>query len=172
MTLKDLPEGWTSPDDPFIYMLRATFSDDVTRLPTRVYRGVYEAHINFHKEIQDLIVDDWPSFHLHESGEWDRWIEYTGHTAASFGVVDHWSQLPLAALDADPRNLLVYLGLHRRADQSPDGGWRWHRWGPYLGVHAPENSTNYEYLHEATDVVEVWSYCVVEVRGDDGPDHD
>lgn len=168
MTLKDLPEGWKSPDDPFIYALRAAFGDrDGANGPTRVHRGVYEAHINFDKEIQNLIVDQWPSgpsFHNHESPEWDRWIEYTGHPAASFGVVDHWSQLPLAALDADPRNLLVFLGRHRRVDQSPDGGWRWHKWGPYLGVHSPETSTEYEYLYDAIDVVEVWSYCVVEVR--------
>lgn len=160
MTLKDLPESWTSPDDPFIYMLRAAFSP---RLPTRVYRGVYEAHINFDKEIQDLIVDQWPAMN-DNSIEWDRWIAYTANPAASYGVVDHWSQLPLRALDADPRNLLVYLGLHRRADQSPDGGWRWHKWGPYLGVHSPETSTDFEYLYDATDVVEVWSYCVVEVK--------
>lgn len=163
MTLKDLPEGWTSPDDPFIYMLRAAFSDVGTRLPTRVYRGVYEAHINFDKEIQDLIVDQWPAMN-DNSIEWDRWIAYTDNPAASYGVVDHWSQLPLQALDADPRNLLVYLGLHRRADQPERGGWRWHKWGPYLGVHSPETSTDFEYLHDAIDVVEVWTYHIVEVR--------
>lgn len=162
--LKDLPEDWTLLDDSFIYELRAAFSDVGTWLPTRVYRGVYEAHINFDKEISNLIVDQWPSFHNYESLEWDRWIEYTGNPAASFGVVDHWSQLPLKALNADPRNLLVFLGRHRRADQPERGGWRWHKWGPYLGVHAPEVSTEHEYLHDATDVVEVWSYCVVEVR--------
>lgn len=161
MTLKDLPEGWTSPDDPFIHVMRTVFADDVPT--TRVHRGVYEAHINFDKEIEDLIVEDYPGFY-HESPEWDRWHEYTGNPAASFGVVDHWSQLPLAALDADPRNLLVYLGRHRRVDQSPDGGWRWHKWGPYLGVHSPETSTEYEYLYDAIDVVEVWTYRVVEVR--------
>lgn len=159
MTLKDLPEGWKSPDDPLVYALRATFGDrDGASGPTRVHRGVYEAHINFDKEIRDLIVNDWPRFDdMSTKYDGDQWF-------SSYGVVDHWSQLPLTALDADPRNLLVYLGRHRRADQSSDGGWRWHKWGPYLGVHSPETSTDFEYLHDAADVVEVWSYCVVEVR--------
>lgn len=165
MTLKDLPEGWTSPDIEFIKMLRIAMGGVVDAPgPVRVHRGVYEAHFNFDKEIEDLIVDDYPSFHLYEAGEWDRWIEYTGNPAESFGVVDHWSQLPLAALDADPRNLLVYLGRIRRADQPERGGWRWHKWGPYLGVHSPETSNDFEYLHDAIDVVEVWTYHVVEVR--------
>lgn len=163
--LKDLPEDWTTPHDPFIFTLRQAMNVG-TDGPLRVHRGVYLAHINFDKEIRDLIVDQWPRFDdMSTKYDGDQWF-------SSFGVVDHWSQLPLAALDADPRNLLVYLGWHRRADQSPQGGWRWHKWGPYLGVHAPESSTDYEYLHDATDVVEVWSYCVVEVRGDARPDHD
>lgn len=154
MTLKDLPEGWKPPDDPVIYALRTMFSHvDDAYTPTRVHRGVYEAHINFDKEIRDLIIDQWVDFSM-----WGNSNFY------SFGVVDHWSQLPLARLDDDERNLLVYLGRHRRADQPERGGWRWHKWGPYLGVHKPENSTEYEYLHDATDVVEVWSYCVVEVK--------
>lgn len=161
MTLKDLPEGWKSPDDLFIYALRAAFGDrDGASGPTRVYRGVYEAHINFDKEISNLIVDQWPSIRYGDNYDWSQ-----GDTFSSFGVVDHWTQLPLQLLDEPQHgNLLVYLGRHRRADQPESGGWRWHKWGPYLGVHSPETSTEYEYLYDAIDVVEVWSYCVVEVK--------
>ena len=158
MTLKDLPEGWTAPNNPFIYMLRAITADTGPVAPTRVHRGVYEAHFNFDKEIEDLIVEDYPRFDdMSTKYDGDQWF-------SSFGVVDHWSQLPLKALDANPRNLLVYLGRIRRADQPERGGWRWHKWGPYLGVHSPETSNDFEYLHDAIDVVEVWTYHVVEVR--------
>lgn len=153
MTLKDLPEGWRPPNDPFIYMLRAITADTGPVAPTRVHRGVYEAHFNFDKEIEDLIVEQWVDFSM-----WGYSDFY------SYGVVDHWSQLPLTRLDDDERNLLVFLGRIRRADQSESGGWRWHKWGPYLGVHSHETSIDHEYLYDATDVVEVWSYRVVEVR--------
>lgn len=159
MTLKDLPEGWTSPDIEFIKMLRIAMGGVVDAPgPVRVHRGVYEAHFNFDKEIEDLIVEDYPRFDdMSTKYDGDQWF-------SSFGVVDHWSQLPLKALDADSRNLLVYLGHIRRADQPERGGWRWHKWGPYLGVHSPETSNDFEYLYDAIDVVEVWTYHVVEVR--------
>lgn len=128
--------------------------------PLRVYRGIYEAHINFRHEIVNLMADHWPSFG--DSGELDRWIERTGHGwFNSYGVVDHWTQLPLKILDEDPRPLLVYMARHRREDQ-PEYGWRWHKWGPYLGVH--EGATDHEYLRDALDVVEVFSYCIVELK--------
>lgn len=153
--LRDLPPNWTSANDPFIAALRRAFSHFGTPdEPVRVYRGVYEAHINFDKEIERLVTGRWPEFPNFPGHDW----------FSCFGVVDHWSQLPIKQLDADPRSLLVFLGRHVRAEQPERGGWRWHKWGPYLGVHAPENSTEYEYLYDATDVVEVWSYCVVEVR--------
>lgn len=154
--LRDLPEGWkppNAPNDPFIALLRDTLASDAPATPTRVHRGIYEAHINFDKEIEDLIVEQWVDFSM-----WGDSDFY------SYGVVDHWSQLPLARLDDDERNLLVYLGRHARADQPEHGGWRWHKWGPYLGVHTPETSTNFEYLYDATDVVEVWSYQIVVIK--------
>ena len=120
--------------------------------PLRVYRGIYEAHINFEHEIENLIADHWPEFPgFPAEGDWFN----------SYGVVDHWTQLPLKMLNEDPRPLLVYLARHRREDQ-PEYGWRWHKWGPYLGVH--EGATNYEYLRDALDVVEVFSYCIVELK--------
>lgn len=32
----------------------------------------------------------------------------------------------------------------REFDQPSEGGWRWHKWGPYVGDKHPEH----EYLHD------------------------
>ena len=44
------------------------------------------------------------------------------------------------------------------------GGWRWHKWGEYIGKHNPQ----YEYLdHESgIDYVLVWKLCPVERNRD------
>lgn len=154
--LIDLPGDWrvTGSRYPRIYDDLAEITGG-RRDPLRVYRGIYEAHINFEHEIENLLVDRWPAFEdLSTKYDDEQWFN-------SYGVVDHWTQLPLKLLDKDPRPLLVYLARHRREDQ-PEYGWRWHKWGPYLGVH--EGATDYEYLRDALDVVEVFSYCIVELK--------
>lgn len=155
--LIDLPGNWHKVGSRHPY---PRMYDEIARSmggradPLRVYRGIYETHLNFEHEIENLIADHWPSFALGMGVGRDDWFN-------SYGVVDHWTQLPLKVLDEDPRPLLVYLARHRREDQ-PEYGWRWHKWGPYLGVH--EGATDYEYLRDALDVVEVFSYCIVELK--------
>lgn len=171
MTLTDLPPDWRPAQDDLSRLLRSLTSNQTVYpvnsayddwQPRRVYRGIYEAHINFDKELEGLIVDQWPDF-----SDWSWESPNSMRGFYGYGVVDHWTQLPVRMLDDDPRHLLVYLSRHARDDQPPHGGWRWRKWGPYYGVHSPETSTDFEYLHDATDVVEVWSYCVVEVRRGD-----
>jgi hypothetical protein len=158
--LKDLPDGWRASQEQFLVALRE-LSSGYRSKPVRVYRGVYQAHINFDKElgrVRDggLIVDDWPAFDPLD-GEHDMtWF-------SSYGVVDHWTQLPLDLLEKDKRNLLVFLGRHVKVDQPAEGGWRWHKWGPYLGVFQEQVREN-EYLYDTPDVVEVWSYQIVEIK--------
>lgn len=155
--LKDLPANWKLPQDVYVQMLRSLATAHIDQghtdwRPTRVYPGVYLAHINFDKEIDDLIVNRWPSFDF-EIADWFN----------AYGVVDSWTQLPLTYLESDPRNLLVFLGRHTKAEQPAEGGWRWHKWGPYLGIFREQVKQN-EYLHDTPDVVEVWSYQTVEIR--------
>jgi len=147
--LKDLPEDWRAPHEQFLVMLRE-LSGGYQSEPVRVYRGVYLAHINFDKELDatGLLVNHWPEIDPRVS---------------CFGVVDHWTQLPLNLLERDKRKLLVFLGRHTKAEQSERDGWRWHKWGPYLGVFKEQVAEN-EYLYDTPDVIEVWSYQIVEVR--------
>lgn len=164
--LVDLPGGWKDPTNhEFVYHLRNALGQSGTEAPLRVYRGVYLAHINFNHEIGHLIKNDWPSFT--GGTDWTDFDYRNDDLFNSYGVVDHWTQLPLKRLDGDDRPLLVFLGRHAKADQSPRGGWRWHKWGPYLGVFR-EQAAAHEYLYDTPDVVEVWSYQVVELKPEVG----
>ena len=48
-------------------------------------------------------------------------------------------------------------------EQSKDGGWRWHKWGPYIGVH----EQCCEYLYDEQGIDYVYCFNIVEVRKSD-----
>lgn len=56
--------------------------------------------------------------------------------------------------------ILLLTPIINNHDKSLWGGWRWHKWGEYIGKHTPQ----YEYLdHEyGIDYVLVWKLCPVE----------
>ena len=80
-----------------------------------------------------------------------------------YGVCDTPEQL-LATYDfeADPRNLVISLTQIVRADQSERGGWRWHKWGQYIGDHTPRH----EYLYYEVDppIDSVYCFHVYELK--------
>jgi hypothetical protein len=40
------------------------------------------------------------------------------------------------------------------------GGWRWHKWGPYIGTQEPKC----EYIHDEPEIEEVFTYHVYELK--------
>ena len=60
--------------------------------------------------------------------------------------------------------ILLLTPIINNHDTSLWGGWRWHKWGEYIGKHNPQ----YEYLDHETgiDYVLVWKLCPVERNKD------
>jgi hypothetical protein len=59
---------------------------------------------------------------------------------------------------SDRRFTLAFTRVRKR-DQPDEGGWRWHKWGEYIG----EKSPQYEYLYdEGNEIEEVYCYHVYE----------
>lgn len=56
--------------------------------------------------------------------------------------------------------ILLLTPIINNHDKSSWGGWRWHKWGEYIGKHNPQ----YEYLNHETEIdyVLVWKLCPVE----------
>lgn len=134
-----------SPDFTLAAILSAISGGDHRSL--RVSRGVYlSRHWNFYNEVATPLVD-----------------EFAVDFDPDYGVCDSPDQFlagPGAALDADlGRRYCISFVEVRRDEQPPDGGWRWHKWGPYIGEKTPTT----EYLHDEPDIDRVFTFHVYEV---------
>lgn len=83
----------------------------------------------------------------------------------SYGVCDDAANLldKLQVLQDPNRKFVVTLTEVKR-DQSnagQGGGWRWHKWGEYIGKHEPTR----EYLDDEPDIERVYCYHVYEATG-------
>uniref|UniRef100_A0AB74UNK8 Large polyvalent protein associated domain-containing protein n=1 Tax=Caulobacter phage BL57 TaxID=3348355 RepID=A0AB74UNK8_9VIRU len=80
----------------------------------------------------------------------------------SYGVCDGPEQL-LACIpdlidDPDTRYFISMCEV-RREHQEPNGGWRYHKWGPYIGNQNPQ----YEYLYDDKHIDAVYTYHIYTV---------
>lgn len=98
---------------------------------------------------------------------WDHYPEFAPLAGAdgevwrnAYGVCDSAEQLleHFPELEAPGRSFVVTLTEVCRADQPAEGGWRWHKWGPYIGKHDPQH----EYLHDEQGIDAVLVYHIYE----------
>lgn len=83
-------------------------------------------------------------------------VEY--HSFSEYGVCDNWEQITARwpHLVADPEAYLIAMVEMRREHQSEYGGWRWHKWGEYIGTQKSEN----EYIYDDKHIDVVYTYHV------------
>lgn len=89
-------------------------------------------------------------------------IEATKEYGSSYGVADNLEQVLEKFKDkveSPDKNYVILMTLVERKDQSEDGGWRFHKWGPYIGDHEIE----YEYLYDQKDMDSVYVYHIYRV---------
>lgn len=95
----------------------------------------------------------------HQYPDLDAGDRYFG----SYGVCDSPEQFmthPIGQwIAGSDRGFTVSFTCIRKAGQPEDGGWRWHKWGEYIG----EKSPQCEYLYdEGPEIEEVYVYHVYE----------
>jgi len=78
----------------------------------------------------------------------------------AYGVCDSVEQLLAACpeLEAPGRRFVVTVTPVKRANQPADGGWRWHKWGDYIGTQNPQH----EYLYDDVHIDMVLCYHIFE----------
>lgn len=134
--------------DREVAVLRAIGGDDPRPKPLAHVGCYLITHFNFDMYIRGILVESYPDLPLamHAYGVCDS----PGQLIQDFGE----------ALADSARRFVVSFTRIQRADQPPSGGWRWHKWGPYVGHQQP----TCEYLYDEANIEEVYTYHVYEVR--------
>jgi len=112
-----------------------------------VYKGIYETGLNSssYSYLEDNIINEYPSF----------------ENCDAYGVCDNYQQvIDLADLENDSRNFIVFLTPILKGEQSPSDGWRWHKWGDYIGTRKPQS----EYLYDEPEINEIYVFHIYEVK--------
>lgn len=80
----------------------------------------------------------------------------------SYGVCDSYEQI----LDIEPqlkesedRFFVISVTPIEKSKQPPSGGWRWHKWGPYIGT----QRITTEYIYDEPKIEKVFCYHIYEL---------
>lgn len=126
-------------------------------VPRRIRQGCYYAPIgNFDHFLPHGSVEAFPKFGDLFREEW----------RSSYGVCDDPEQVldqyRVVLADSSRRFVISFMEV-RRDEQPQEGGWRWHKWGPYIGTKQPEH----EYLFDEDPCIDkVFCFHVSEVLSD------
>ena len=85
----------------------------------------------------------------------DKWVGY--------GVCDNYHQVLETyrdLLSLPTQKFVIMLSTVTRASQPERGGWRWHKWGEYIGTQNPQH----EYLYDDTHIDKVYCFSIYEVE--------
>lgn len=78
-----------------------------------------------------------------------------------YGVCDNHQQI----LDLYPElvtnhhKYFIFLTPILKSEQPSDGGWRWHKWGTYIGTH----DSQCEYLYDEEGIEQVYCYHIYKI---------
>lgn len=137
--------------DPATAVILRCVSGGYPVTPQRLRTGVYECrHWNFEEFVS------WPRIEAYPT------LESDGEQVSAYGVCDSVTQLltTLRPCLSDPLRMFVVAVVCVCRDEQPaNGGWRWHKWGPYIGAQQP----TMEYLADEPDIDKVWTYHILEL---------
>ena len=111
----------------------------------KIEKGIYElGHFNLEYSINDK-TESYP--------ELDNFNCY--------GVCDNYKQIleQCPELTQSKRNFVISITKIEKKNQSDWGGWRWHKWGPYIGTQEP----TCEYLYNEPVIEMVYCYHIYEL---------
>lgn len=79
-------------------------------------------------------------------------------TGYCYGVCDNYEQVLKHYKDEIAhRNSIITLTAVEKKNQEPQGGWRWHKWGDYIGT---QKRSGCEYLYDEPEIEKVYVYHV------------
>lgn len=107
--------------------------------------------------------------HFSSSNSYPQFEHYPGDLPINCcGVCDHPEQVIQKCPELEmsqSRHFFVTFTCVKKSTQPPDGGWRWHKWGEYIG----EKSPQHEYIYDEDDSIqEVYCYHIYERKNPHG----
>lgn len=120
--------------------------------PQKIHKGIYTG-VSFN--IRNLLDQSWKQDHT----DWE-WHDAIPNNLPNHGVCDSPAQFleKYAKLLEEDKEADYVVGLTevRKIDQSENGGWRWHKWGEYIGTLTP----TCEYLYDERIIQAVWCFNI------------
>lgn len=126
-------------------------SDEVVRLSDGVYQI---GHFSF-----DMILE---ANGVKFKDKWELGLndgDYASDTdTPSCGVCDSWEQVleKYPEIKESSNRFCMSVTPIVKAKQSVTGGWRWHKWGEYIGTQNPEH----EYLYDEKDIEIIYCFHI------------
>lgn len=141
--------------------------------------GIYMSDLNGHYDIEDLtnfnevdefeLIDKYKFFPMNGVSDNASQVKnylnkiiniYLNGTSKDEYFFEGQGLFNLIKNEPNYQFILLLTPIINNHDKSSWGGWRWHKWGEYIGKHNPQ----YEYLdHEdGIDYVLVWKLCPIE----------
>jgi hypothetical protein len=120
----------------------------------KIHDGIYQTGLNFHLHLTELLGRNNVIEYQFRTAWTERFVEY-GVCDDVVNFLEHY-----AWIESDPRYFIVSFAPMLKSEQPPDGGWRWHKWGEYIGHYNP----THEYLYDEPDIERVECYHIFEIK--------
>jgi hypothetical protein len=142
--------------DDLLEVLAKMEGNDQT--PKKLQDGVYQiGHYGSSNFLDGWAYDQFKYFRHKDRDK--IWAKYQ-LSINSYGVCDSPDQIlaQCPELFAPDRGFVITVTPVIRKNQNPQGGWRWHKWGPYIGTH----KIQHEYLYDEEGIEQVLVFHIYE----------
>lgn len=128
--------------------------------------GIYQTGLNFEYEISNHTeVEAYGSYHqLDKQGIPIESYDFNSirEGISPYGVADNVAQIKEYAKDilASDNPVVISVTEMKKTQQPEEDGWRWEKWGQYIGTQNPQC----DYLHDEPNIDSVYVFHVYAVR--------
>ena len=128
-------------------------------------KGIYETNLNFNYMLRDWFgieyVQEFDNFNKYKLSTHNYNFMFPIEFKSDYGVCDNYQQVlhKYPELTDSKDYYVVSLARIRKKDQPSRLGWRWEKWGAYIGI---QKSKAY-YLYDEPEIEEVFCYHILKV---------
>jgi len=132
--------------------------------------GIYQTKLNFHMGMRQYTDFSPISSHerlgkdgLPKKYEQDSSImDYFENTIESYGIADNVEQIKQYYQDQINSDAKIVINLTeiRKDNQPENGGWRWEKWGKYIGT----RESKADYIYDEPEIDSVYVFHVYSVK--------